>query len=563
MEERPVRTEAVLQETAAVSPHPAEGGDLLLAALSARGVARVFSVSGGPINSVYHAATRSPVEICHVRHEAAAGFMADASARVTGVPGVALVTLGPGVTNTVTAVATALRGGSPVLVVGGQVATGQRNREAGMALDTLPVMRPLTKWAAEVLDVDRIPEYVDEAWRRMLAGRPGPAYLEIPVDVLSAPAAAKAPAASTIPELATLSREGEQALAAALGRSQRRLVLAGDDVHVAGAGRALSAAVERHELAFATLRLARGAVDECHPLCLGPGYCPANPVLRRALGEADLVLLLGHTWEFDLDFGASLGPQAVVVQSHPDPALLGCGRRVDVALAANARAVLDALVHADGGAGDAAWSREIAAEWRAWREQQLASAPLDDRPMHPVRLVEEVIAAAPDDTIFVTSHGNFDFWADAYLQVRRPGSYLRAGQLGPLGAEIPYGIAAKLARPKRPVVVFVGDGGFGYHAMELETAARAGAPVVVVVADDERWGAIALPQQMAYGVEVAMDLPRREWARLIETIGGHGEVADTAAQVGPALRRALGSGRPAVVHARIASVLSPYMAYIS
>ncbi|MGH2450876.1 MAG: thiamine pyrophosphate-binding protein [Candidatus Limnocylindria bacterium] len=544
---------------------PLEGGDLLVASLEARGVRRLFSVSGGPINSVYHATLHSSVELCHVRHEAAAGFMADATARVTGVPGVAVVTLGPGVTNAVTPVATALRAGVPMLVVGGQAPSDQVDREPGMSIDGVAAMRPVTKWAAAVSAAARIPEYVEEAWRRMTSGRPGPAYLEIPVDVLT----------TTVDSLPTV--RGERRLAApappelaadvgeALRAARRPLLIGGDDVFFSRAGATLRAFVERHRVPFALLRLARGAVDERHPLFAGPAYTPANPVFRRALGETDCVLLVGHPWEFDLEYGAALADDAVVVHVYPDAVVLGRHRRCDLAADCTAESFLSSLAAAPAGVRDDAWISELVAEWRdvrvrTSREARAASA---GGAMHPVTLVEEILAAAPEQTIFVTSHGNIDFWADAQIEVGPQTRYLRAGQYGPLGAEIPYGIAAKLAEPNHAAIVFVGDGGFGYHCLELETAARYGAAAIVVVADDESWGAIAMPQREAYGVEVEMDLPRRDWPSLVEALGGYGEAVDDPVDVGPALSRCLASGLPSVMHVRVASVLSPYMEYIS
>lgn len=539
-----------------------EGGDIVVEALAARGVKRMFSVSGGPINSVYYASTRHDVQICHVRHEAAAAFMADAVYRATGRPGVALVTLGPGVTNTVTALATAQRAGVPMLVIGGQASTHALGRGAGMEVNTLSVVKPVTKWAAQVPHTDRIGEFLDDAWRHMLAPTPGPVYLEIPSDVLAGQAepAPAAPTPVTVSRgIATADVEDAHRV---IQRAQRLLVLVGDDVFASDACRAATRFVDQSGALFGTLRLARGAVDEAHQHSLGPAYAPCNPVLRQALAEADVVVLLGHPWEFDLDFAAGLNADATVVQVHPDAAVLGRNGPAHQAIAATTADFLRALPAVDAASRDEKWAPRLAAEWRDYR-RSLASDAQPAAPIHPVTLVEAIAAAAPANTIYVTSHGNADFWADAQLVLRESAHYLRAGQSGSLGAEIPYGVSAKLARPGDPVVVFVGDGGFGYHAMELESALRYNAPIVVVVADDQKWGAIALPQRRRYGVEVAMDLPRRDWAAFARSLGCHGEFVERADDVGPALGRALGAGKPAVLHVAIASVESPYMTYIS
>jgi acetolactate synthase-1/2/3 large subunit len=180
-----------------------------------------------------------------------------------------------------------------------------------------------------------------------------------------------------------------------------------------------------------------------------------------------------------------------------------------------------------------------------------------------VAAIDAVIAAMPDDTVFVSSHGNVDFWADARIQVRRPDLYLRAGQSGALGAEVPYGIGARFAAPDRPAVIFVGDGGVGYHVTELDTAARYNRPAIIVVLDDAKWGAIALPQHMSYGGEFEMDLPRRDWIKVAEGLGGFGALARTPDEIRDAMVKAMRSGKPAIVQIPVQSVISPYMQFIS
>lgn len=548
--------------TSPATSRPREGGDVLIESLAARGVDRLFSVSGGPINSAYVAAARNGVQICHVRHECAGAFMADAVFRATGRPGVALVTLGPGVTNTVTALATAQRAGVPMLVIGGQATTRALGRGAGMEVDTLGIVKPVTKWAAQVTHTERIGEFVDEAWRRMLAPTPGPVYLEIPSDILAGPAESVPAAPPPKCVMRGVAASDVEAAHRAIGGAKRLLVLVGDDVYVSGACTEATRFVETSGALFGTLRMARGAVDEAHERSLGPAYTPCNPVLRQALGEADVVVLLGHLWEFDLDFAAGLNPGATVVQVHPDAAVLGRNGPVHHAVASTVASFLAALPAVDTAARDEKWALRLAAQWRDHRAS-IVRAVGRGAPIHPVTLVEEVMAAAPSNTIYVTSHGNVDFWVDAHLVLHKPGHYLRAGQSGSLGAEIPYGVAAKMVRPADPVVVFVGDGGVGYHVLELDTALRHDAPVIVIVADDQKWGAIALPQKRAYGVEVAMDLPRRDWAALARSLGCYGEFVEEPDDVGPALVRALQSGKPAILHVAIASVESPYITYIS
>lgn len=538
-----------------------EGGDLVVQSLKNLGVPRLFSVSGGPLNSIYNACAAHGLPLHHTRHEAGACFMAEAMARVTGTPGVAVVTLGPGVTNAVTPALVAKMAGTPLLIIGAQANTRLFERGAGMAADHLPIMAPVTKWAARVLDTDRIPEYIGMAWRHIWAGRPGPAFLEIPVNILSAAAAAETPLPIFERQRPGLSPAHRDTLAAAVAAAERPVLLIGDDVRWDPPA-LLRAVVERLHLPFATLRLGRGAIDESHPLCIGPGYAPCNETLRQALSAADLVILLGHHFEFDLEFGQRLGTDTKVMQCVVEPEWLGRNRRTDFGAIASPSDFVDMLASVAASRVQRDWVDGLA---RSWQTEHAAQRPADadEQPLHPVAAVDAVVTALPADAILVSSHGNVDFWADARIEVRRPDRYLRAGQAGALGAELPYGIGASFACPDRPVVVFVGDGGVGYHVTELETAARYGRPVIVVVLDDEKWGAIALPQRMAYGAEFEMDLPRRDWTKVAEGLGCFGAHAESIGEIQRAVRAALQSGRPGIIQVPVRSVISPYMAHIS
>jgi acetolactate synthase-1/2/3 large subunit len=526
--------------------------------LQALGVRQVFSISGGPLNSIYHACAAHGLPLHHNRHEAGACFMAEAIARLTGIPGVALVTLGPGVTNAVTPALVAKMAGTPLLIIGAQAGTRSFDRGAGMSAEHLPIMAPVTKWSARVLTTARIPEYIEAAWRHMWAGTPGPVFLEIPSDILSAPAS-PAPPAQFARKYPGLSASESQAFKSAFESLERPLLLIGDDARWAPP-QGLQNVVENLHLPFAQLRLARGLIDERHPLCIGPGYIPCNQTLRRALAEADGVILLGHHFEFDLSFGDTLG-KAKVMQCVTDGERLGRNRRADVGAISAPDDVVRVIANSKMSSVDRKWVDGLAQSWRDERDAQLPKS--DGGVLHPVAAIDAVIAAMPEDTVYVSSHGNVDFWADARIQVRRPDLYLRAGQSGALGAEVPYGIGARFAAPDRPAVIFVGDGGVGYHVTELDTAARYDRPAIIVVLDDAKWGAIALPQQMSYGGEFEMDLPRRDWVKVAEGLGGFGALARTPDEIRDAMTRAMRSGKPAIVQVPVQSVISPYMQFIS
>jgi len=541
-----------------------DGGAAIVKWFKAAGVTDIFSVSGGPINAIYRACDKQGVQLVHARHEAAACYMAEAGARVTGKAGVAVVTLGPGVTNAVTPALVSSLAGTPLLIVGAQSSTSSAERGAGMSFEVLPTMRSVTKWAARCTDPNRLAEYLDIAWRKMWAGRPGPVFLEVPTDILSAAVtvdpAGIAASAPVMPGKAGLRGDDKAAFEALLAGAKRPLLLLGDETFFDQSDK-LQDAVERHGLPFATLRLARGIIDEHHELWAGPGYAPCNGALRRGLAEADLVILLGHHFEFDLEFGDNVGKGTRIVQVASDAELLHRNKRADLAIQSSPSSVVEALASAAVGSFDRAWIDGLIAEWRAERESQ--SGEGDNTGMHPITAIDAVCAAMPENTIYVSSHGNVDFWADGRLRIAAPGRYLRAGQSGTLGAEVPYGAGANFADHDAPVVVFVGDGGVGFHVTELDTAERYGRAFIIVVLDDEMWGAIALPQQQSFGETYEMNLPRRDWTKVAVGLGGNGYFAETEAAIAEALVDAVAKGKPAIVQVPVRSVISPYMAYIS
>jgi acetolactate synthase-1/2/3 large subunit len=538
-----------------------DGGAAIVAWMKAVGVQHIFSVSGGPINAVYRACAHQGVQLVHTRHEAAACFMAEAQSRVTGKAGVAVVTLGPGVTNAVTPGLVAMLAGTPMIIVGAQAATRSAERGAGMAYDVLPIMKGVTKWAARCTDPNRLQEYLDIAWRKMWAGRPGPVFLEVPTDILSAPLkGAPASVPPPLPGQPGIPATDAEAAQALLAKSRRPVLILGDELFWNRSSR-IAEAVEKHALPFATMRLARGIVDERHARWMGPAYAPCNATLRRALKEADCILLLGHHFEFDLEFGDSVGEGARIIQVCSDQELLHRNRRADIAIAATPAAFVEGLAELPALDIDRGWADGLIAAWREEREAQRGEG--DAAGIHPIAAIDAVQGAAPDNSIYVTSHGNVDFWADARLRVFAPGRYLRAGQSGALGAELPYGAGASFADPQAPVIVFVGDGGVGFHVAELDTAERYGRAFIVVVLDDEMWGAIALPQEQSFGETYEMNLPRRDWTKVAEGLGGRGYLARNEQEIARALGDAIASGKPAIIQVPVRSVISPYMAYIS
>ena len=537
-----------------------DGGRVLAETLASHGVEFIFTVSGGPINPIYFGAVNAGIRVIHVRHESAGGYMADAMSRISGHLGVCVATLGPGAINTMGPVLTAQRASMPVLFIGGQAPASALAQEPGMATDNVSVMRTLTKMAERVLSVDEIGPSVDRAIDAMIAGRPGPAYLEVPSDILHTKVAPQSRREGHGPVREAKKPEELSAASELLQNARRPLALIGDEAYRDKAGAHLLEFVEAASIPFAQLRLARGLLPESHELCIGPGYSPANSALRSALQECDLVLLLGHEFEFDLEFGRGVPDSAKVLQINPIRERLDFNRPADVAVEGSIDVVIPELMASLPGSVEKDWAERVCGAWCQW-QSDLTTTAEGGEALHPIAAIDAVVAAAGPDAIFVTSHGNIDFWADARLEIERPASYLRAGQSGALGAEIPYGVSASLAYGDRPVVVFVGDGAAGYHITELDTAARYGAHPTIVVLDDGKWGAIALPQFREFGAEVEMSLPARDWPAMARALGGNGYEAATVEEIKSSIKQAIASGSPSLVRTPVQSVESPYMRY--
>lgn len=539
------------------------GGGALVRALRAQGVECVFTLSGNHLLAAYDAALDQGLRLVDVRHEAAAAHMADAWTRVTGRPGVCLVTGGPGHTNALTGVATAWAADSPVIWLSGASELSEKGHGAMQELDQVGIAGPVTKWSAEVADPRQIPTYLARAFQIAQSGRPGPVHLTIPTDVMDA-SVGEAEVAFPAPvdwRAAARASGNPELIGRALdllAGAERPVVVAGAGAWWAGAGGALRAFVEATGLPVFTIDTARGLISDDHPLCFG--Y--ADPILNPAalFGRADAVLLLGRRLDFRLRFGQAFAPAARLVQVDAEPADLGLNRQPEVAIAGDVAAVVEQLFD---GARRRSWSTEgWLKELARARDAAVAAREPAERseqaPLHPLRIVREVRDLLGDDYCLTFDAGEFVQWARQGLPAREPGRWLRLGAMATLGCAIPFAIAAKLARPAARVFALTGDGGLGFYGFEFDTAARHGIPFVAVVANDAAWGMERNLQIGIYGRDrvVASQLRPTRYDRVVEALGGHGEHVAAPAELRPALERALASGLPALVNVESASVPS-------
>ncbi len=527
------------------------GGHLVARALKQEGVGAIFTLCGGHIIDIYDGCLDEEIKIIDIRHEQTAAHAADGWTRVTGVPGVAVVTAGPGTTDTVTGIANAFRAQSPMLLIGGQAARKQYHQGGLQELDHVSIMQPITKFATAVLDTERIPELIGMAFREAYNGRPGPSFLEIPRDVLDAQVDDETVAFPK--KYRSFGRvHGDvklvQQAADWLSRAERPAVLAGSQTWHCRAAVQLLAFAEHAQIPVYVNGAARG--------CL-PAGCPYafNRSRRQALGQGDVVLIIGTPFDFRLGYGKRLAADAKVIQVDLDYGELGHNRDVDLGIVGDAGAVLEQLtaaVEPNRAARD--WLkqlREIEAK-RLEEQQQLLNS--DAVPIHPLRLAREINDFLLDDTMFVADGGDVVTISASTIQPRQPGHWMDPGPLGTLGVGTPFALSAKVAHPDKDVVILFGDGAFGCTGFDYDTLIRFKLPVVGVVGNNAAWNQIRYGQIQKYGSErgdVANLLDPTRYDRIVEAMGGYGEHVTKPEQIRGALDRARESGKPALVNVMV------------
>jgi acetolactate synthase-1/2/3 large subunit len=526
------------------------GGRLAAKTLKAAGVECVFTLSGGHVMGIYDGCLDEGIRVIDVRHEQAATHAADAWARLNpGKVGVAILTAGPGVTDGVTGVANAWRANSPILVFGGQGPFNNLRRGSLQEMDHVSVMKPITKWADACYETGRIGEYIELAIRTALSGIPGPAFLEIPMDILHAPIDVDAIALPRFRDYRVRSTADDESIAAAAAlveRSARPMIMAGTALKWSEGGPALRRFAEATRMPVFTNGMGRGQLPMSHPQFF-------NRSRKEALGTADLVILAGTPLDFRMKYGASIPTDTKIVQLDLDETLIGQNRSADVGLVGNLGANLDALLKAVGGGLDfgdrSAELRAIEDAAEAALAEQLDS---DEVPIDPQRLCREIAdcIATDDEMIVIGDGGDIVAQASKVLKVPDRGTWMDPGPLGTLGVGMPFAIAAQLSNPGQRVMIIYGDGSFGLNGFEYDTAVRFGLPIVGIVGNDAAWGQMMRPQAMIYGSDrlVATELTYTRYDLVVEALGGHGEHVTEPAGIRPAIERAFASGKPALVN---------------
>ena len=521
------------------------GGRLAARRLREHGVSKLFTLSGGHLFSVYDGCREEGIDLVDTRHEQTAAFAAEGWAKVTRTPGVAALTAGPGVTNGMSAIGSAMQNGSPLVVLGGRAPALRWGMGSLQEIDHIPFVSPLTRFSATAADAAEIPELIDEALGMALQAPGGPTFVDFPLDVVFSEAPDPGPA-PPLPDPAgePAAADGIDRAAALLAEAERPVIMAGTGLWWGHGETALKELVRERRIPVFLNGLARGCVPADDELFFARAR-------SAGLREADVAIVIGVPMDFRLAFGEAFGEETEIVvvdrvepeRAHPRPPAAECYGGIPAAL--------DAIRAGTGGLEDrtgpwVAHLREIEDEKRAAEREELE----DDRsPLHPVRIYAELDSFLDRDAIVIGDGGDFVSYAGRFINSYEPGCWLDPGPFGCLGSGVGYALAAKLAHPDRQVVLLVGDGAFGFSGMEFDTLARHGVNVVAVMGNNGIWALEKHPMEFLYGYSVIADLrPETRYDEVVTALGGYGELVREPGELRPALERAFASGAPALVN---------------
>jgi acetolactate synthase I/II/III large subunit len=518
------------------------GGRLIARRLKAHGVTTLFTLSGGHLFSIYDGCREEGIQMIDVRHEQTAAFAAEGWAKVTREIGVCALTAGPGVTNGMSALGSALMNHSPMLMLGGRAPALRWGQGSLQEIDHVPFVAPLTKFAATADGPGEILPLVDRAIETALAPHCGPTFVDLPMDhVFSlAPEVAVSPARWPA---ATVSSGDLERVAASLRDAERPVIMAGTDLYWGRGEAALVALAEQLRIPVYVNGLARGCIPGDHELAF-------SRTRGIALKGADVALVIGVPLDFRLGYGASFGDDCEVVMIDVAEPKRDPPRTPAATLYGALPGTLDGLRAAIGGPLESGpWIRSLREAETAARAGERADFTDPRVPMHPMRVYHELLPLLDRDAIIVGDGGDFVSYAGRIVDSYEPGCWVDPGPYGCLGSGPGYALAAALAHPGRQVVLLQGDGAFGFSGMEFDTLVRHGVSVVSVVGNNGIWALEKYPMEAIYGYSVLTDLqPETRYDQVVEALGGHGELVREPEELRPAFERALAAGGPALIN---------------
>jgi len=532
------------------------GGELVVRSLEKKGVKYIFTLSGGHIAPIYQHLLDSDIQVVDTRHEQAAVFMADAYARLTGEPGIVLVTAGPGFTNALSGVANARMAGSPVVLLSGRIGSRMVERLDLQEIEQENVVAPIVKWSHTVTDPGRIPEFIDIALKTAISGSPGPTFLDLPVDMLTEcrPIDTVRFPDSPYPIRSGGDPKDIDAAAKLIAKAKKPIIIGGSGVHFSGADKTVTELVEKTGIPYFSLSMGRGAVPEDHPLSFGPAVVIRPGAAGAANTQADVVILLGTRINLYTMFGGIFPPETKIIHVNIDPVEIGRNRAVDVGIVGDvgvvSRQLIDALSKKMKPEALSGWVDELNKQSEFSFESVKDALESEAVPIHPHRLMKEINEFIGSDGIVTADGGDTQTWMSMTRTAYGPGEYLESGLFGCLGVGIPFAVAAKLLNRKKRVLCVIGDGSVGFNFMEIHTAIRFNLPIVIVVSNDLGWGMIRHSQSLKFGPgkNVATELGTVEYHKMVEVLGGYGEMVTEVKDIKPALERAFASGKVSLIN---------------
>ncbi|HEX5862598.1 MAG TPA: acetolactate synthase [Nocardioides sp.] len=526
-------------------------GELAVAVARAHGVETMFTLSGAHVFPMYDGAVKAEpaMRLIDVRHEQTAAFAAEATGKLTRVPGLAVLTAGPGVTNGLSAVAQAQFAGSPMVVVGGRAPAARWGSGSLQEIDQPPILAPITKQARTLHTAADVLEGVHDAF--VAAGSPhrGPTFVDIPLDEFFNSASGPLPTAT---RGTGIEPDGDAIteIAELLAEASRPVLVLGTDVWADGAEESALRFVESAGIPTITNGMGRGLVPGGHPLLV-------TKARGQAFGGSDLVVVVGTPLDFRLGYGVFGGDDetspARVVHIADSPGQVSGHADLAASVAGDLTSVLDGLLAAleqvvrrpDW----SDWVTDLQSAVKTATEKDAALLSAEADPIHPARIYGELVPRLAEDSVVIGDGGDFVSFAGKFVEPRRPGGWLDPGPYGCLGAGLGSAIAARIARPSAQVVLLLGDGAAGFSLMDVDTLVRHNLPVVMVMGNNSAWGLEKGPMQMLYGYDVAADLaPQTRYDEVVRALGGAGETVTDPREVGPALDRAFEANVPYLVN---------------
>jgi acetolactate synthase I/II/III large subunit len=515
--------------------------ELLVRCLENEGVEYVFGIPGEENIHIMDALARSRIRFVATRHEQGAAFMADVYGRVTGRAGVCLATLGPGATNLITGVADANMDRAPLVAIAGQAATTRMHKESHQVMDLAALFKHFTKYSAQVLEPEIVPEVVRKAFKVAQAEKPGASFIEVPENIARMPAGDGAPLKVQAPVIARAPQEKVEQVARLIDEAGAPLVLVGNGVIRQRASEAVVAFIERLKLPAVTTFMAKGAVPASHPLCVGTIGLQARDPAAFGLEAADLVLCVGYDMvEYDpMRWNPRADKRIVHIDSAP--------AEVD------AHYVLAAGIVGD--IADAVERIASRAASRAQREQRTRvswqGADAADSPLKPQRVIADLRRAMAAEDVLVSDVGAHKLWIARLFEAERPNTCIISNGFAAMGIAVPGAIAAKLALPERRVVAVSGDGGFLMNSQELETAVRLGTAITVLVLRDGKYGVIQHHMETRLGRHFGVDFGNPDFVAYARSFGMRAHRVERAEELLPALRSSLEANAPSLIECPI------------